>query len=411
MAVLMATLTGLSVESSILIAGGLTAIYTIKGGFEAVIWTDVIQTVILLFGALVVIAVIIWNLPGGLAEIVGAAAAAHKFSFFQDLDPATGTLEPIARGFSLTEKTVAMLVLVGLTQSISGKMSQESVQRWCSARSSREAVKSMVVLGVCSLPIWATFMFIGTSLWVYYQHFPDETSKAILGGSLKAEGILPHFIVTVLPPGLSGVVISAALAAAMSTLSSAINSGSMVVVNDLYRKYWVKACDGAHYLRAGRVASLLVSVLMVGGAFGFHFSTTKTLNEFTIIITAILGGGIAGMFLFGMLTRRGDARAVLAGIGATVLFTIYALFMQYGMVPRLFDPYYTAIHRQFRDGDRLLHRLRDLPAPAARPLEPHRLGSRSTAPQACPRDAVGRCRKFFDPPQRSASVKFIQVKK
>lgn len=343
MAVLMATIIGLSVEASLLIAGGITAIYTIKGGFEAVIWTDVIQTFVLLLGAIVILGVIFWNLPGGVGTILSEGMAAGKFSLVHDLNPTTGAFEPIATGFSLTEKTITMLILVGLTQYIAGKLNQESVQRWCSARSSTEAVKSMVWLGVCSLPIWATFFFIGTSLWVYYQHFPDETSQAILTGSTKAEGILPHFIVTMLPPGLSGVVISAALAAAMSTLSSSINSASMVMVHDLYKKYWGKNRDDRHYLNAGWLASLIVSVLMVGGAFLFHFSDTKTLNEFTIVITAILGGGIAGMFLFGMLSRRGDARAVLTGITCTVVFTIYALLMQYGVLPRLFDPYYTAI--------------------------------------------------------------------
>lgn len=343
MAVLMAALTGVSIEWSILIAGGITAVYTAKGGFEAVIWTDVIQTIVLILGAVMIFAVIVWNIPGGIFEIVREAMAAGKLSIFSDLNTTTGEIEPIATGFSFQEKTVTMLILVGLTQYIAGKLNQESVQRWCSSRSVREASKSMVVLGACALPIWAGFMFIGTSLWVYYRHFPDEVSQAIEAGSLKAEGILPHFIVTVLPPGLSGVVIAAALAAAMSTLSSAINSGSMVIVHDLYKKYFVKNRDDAHYLRAGRTASLFVSLLMVGGAFVFHFSNTKTLNEFTIIITAILGGGIAGMFLFGMLSRRGDARAVLTGIAFTILFTIYALLMQYDVVPRLFDPYYTAI--------------------------------------------------------------------
>jgi SSS family solute:Na+ symporter len=343
MAVLVASLTGIRVELSIFIAGGVTAIYTVKGGFVAVIWTDVVQTFVLILGAVAIIGVIIWHIPGGLETIVTEASAAGKFSFIKDLDITTGTLVPIAKGISLTEKTVTMLILVGLTQYIAGKLNQESVQRWCSSRSAREAKKSMVVLGVCSLPIWAAFLFIGTALWVYYRHFPDAVAQAILDGSSKAEGILPYFIVTGLPPGLAGVVIAAALAAAMSTLSSAINSGSMVMVHDLYKKYFAPERTDRHYLWAGRLASLLISILMVGGAFIFHLSSTKTLSDFTIIITAILGGGIAGMFLFGMLSRRGDARAVLTGILATLSVTTYALLMQYGFVPRLFDPYYTSI--------------------------------------------------------------------
>jgi SSS family solute:Na+ symporter len=342
MAVLMATLTGLSVEWSILIASGITALYTVKGGFGAVIWTDVIQTVILVMGAVVIVGIIVYHVPGGLGEIFQAALAADKLSF-KDLNPATGLLEPIASGVSLKEKTGTMLILVGFTQYLAGKLNQESVQRWCSSRSSREASKSMVVLGAGSLPIWAVFMFIGTSLWVYYQHFPDDVARGILDGTLKAEGILPHFILTALPPGLSGLVISAALAAAMSTLSSAINSGGMVLVQDLYKKHWVKTRDDRHYLFIGRLSSLVISGLMIGGAFVFHFAASKTLNDFTIIITALLGGGIAGTFLLGMLSRRGDARAVMIGIGATLIFTLYAILMQFGVLPRTFDPYYTAI--------------------------------------------------------------------
>lgn len=103
MAVLMSALTGLSVEWSILIAGGVTALYTVKGGFEAVIWTDVIQTFVLILGAIVIIAVIICNVPGGLGEILREALAADKFSI-KDLNPVTGALEPIATGFSFTER-------------------------------------------------------------------------------------------------------------------------------------------------------------------------------------------------------------------------------------------------------------------------------------------------------------------
>jgi SSS family solute:Na+ symporter len=342
LAVLLAPMTGLSVEWCILLSGGVTAVYTIKGGYEAVVWTDVIQTVILVLGAVVCIWVVTAALPGGLAQIWTEAMAAGKLSFM-DLNTATGRLEPCGVGFSLSEKTMTMLFLVGFAQYVAGKLDQTTVQRWCSARSAREARKSMLVLGIGSLPIWAVFMFLGTCLWVYFQHFPTGVSQAVLAGTRKAEEILPFFIMTTLPPGLAGLVIAAALAAAMSTLSSCVNAAGMVWVNDLYRLYIAPGRADAHYLRAGRLASLVVSVFMVGGAYLCYRSDAKTIMEFGIIVTALFGGGITGAFLFGMLTRLGDARAVLAGIGATVLFTLYALLMEFRVLPRTFNPYYTSI--------------------------------------------------------------------
>ncbi|OAM88090.1 sodium/solute symporter [Termitidicoccus mucosus] len=341
-AVLMSAMIGLGIPQCILIAGGVTAIYTIKGGFEAVIWTDVIQTLILVTGSVVILSLIIYNIPGGLGQLITEASASGKLSL-RDLNPATGLLDPTGAGFSLSEKTATMLILVGFTQYLAGKLNQESVQRWCSSRSAREARKSMLVLGLASLPIWAIFMFIGTGLWVYYRHFPDPVAAEILAGTQKAELILPHFIVTVMPVGLVGLVISSALAAAMSALSSAINSASMVMVNDIYRAHMAKGRGESHYLRAGRLASLLVSLVMIAGAYLFHISDAKTLTDLNIVVTAIVGGGISGAFLLGMLTRRGDARAVLTGIAVTLAFSLYALLMQFNILPRAFDPYYTSI--------------------------------------------------------------------
>ncbi len=340
-ALLMATLTGIRLEWCLLTAGGITAVYTVKGGFTAVIWTDVAQTVILVIGAITSVYFIVDAVPGGLAQIWTEASAAGKLSF-GDLNTQTGQIEPLTTGFSLSEKTGLMLVLVGFMSALSGKLNQESVQRWCSAKSAKEATKSMYVLGLGSLPIWACFMFIGTCLWVYYQHSPSEISTAILAGKRKAEEIFPHFITTAMPPGFCGLLIAAALAAAMSTLSSAINCASMVVVQDIYG-FFVKGRDSRHYFRVGITSSLIISILMIGGAWLFHISDTKTLTDFNIIVTTLLGGGTAGAFLLGMFTRRGDVRAVTAGIVAALIFTVYAMLAQFGTVPKVIDTYYSAI--------------------------------------------------------------------
>ena len=346
LAVLLSSITGFSTPYCILLAAGTTAAYTVKGGFEAVVWTDVIQMIILSLGACACIATIFYALPGGLSQILSEASAAGKLSFL-DLNPATGQLEPIPFAFSLTEKTTLMLILVGMSQFISGQLDQDSVQRWCSAKSTREARKSMVVLGFGALPIWAGFMLLGTCLWVYYQHFPSDVSSSILAGNRKAEDILPHFIVTVLPVGVCGLVASAALAAAMASLSSSISSSGMVLVNDLYRTYLARDRDDVHYVGVARASSLGLAVMMAGGAWAIYSSNAKTIMELTIILLALVGGGISGAFLFGLFTRRGDARCVLFGIGFTALFTAYSVAAQAGWVQGVFSPYYTSILSNF----------------------------------------------------------------
>lgn len=342
LAVLLASLTGLTTPACILIATGATALYTVKGGFAAVVWTDVLQTIVLMVGAVACVAVIVHALPGGLAQVFGEALAAGKLSF-QDLNVETGQFEAVRAGFSLTDKTALMLVLVGAAQYIAGQLDQDTVQRWCSAKSAREARRSMVVLGCGALPIWTTFMFLGTCLWVYFRHFPSEVSTAVLAGTRKAEDILPHFIVTVLPPGLAGLVIAAALAAAMGALSSSINASGMVWVNDIHRLYLAPGRTDAHYLRAGRLASLVMGVLMAAGAWLLYHASAATMMEMSIVLLALVGGGISGAFLFGILTRSGDARSVLAGIIATVAFTGYSALAQAKVVPAFFHSYYTSI--------------------------------------------------------------------
>jgi SSS family solute:Na+ symporter len=342
LAVLLSTMTQLPVLACIALSAGVTAVYTIKGGFEAVVWTDVIQTIVLLLGATACVMFIVHALPGGLGQVLSEAWAANKLSL-RDLNPVTGQLEAVRLGFSLSEKTALMLVLVGTANYLAGQLDQDSVQRWCSARSAKEARKAMFVLGFGAIPIWAGFMFLGTCLWTYYQHFPSDVSTAILAGTRKAEDILPHFIVTVLPHGLAGLVISAALAAAMASLSSCINSASMVWVKDVYRPYLRAGKPDAHYLHVSRMGSLAIVLLMCGGAWLFYTASTKTILDFILIMSALLGGGVSAAFLFGMFTRLGDARAVLAGIVATAAFSAYALLVTLGALPRIIDGYYISI--------------------------------------------------------------------
>lgn len=323
LSLLLSEITGWSFYGSLLAIVGFTAVYTIKGGFKAVIWTDVIQTFVLILAAFACIGFIIANVPGGLSTIFSDAIAHNKLSFLHDYDPGTATLVPVKSGFSLSEKTALMLILAGFIQYLGGQLNQESVQRWCSAKSAKEAKKSVYFMGIGCIPIWAFFQFLGTAIFVFFLYHPDGVASDIAGGVRKAEEIMPYFITQYLPVGLKGLTIAGALAAAMSTLSSCINATSMVIVRDFYKKIRVSETDERHDLKLARLLSVFVALLMIGGSVAIYLADTMTLTDLMITLTAIISSGVPGVFLAGMFTRRATLAGSWAGLFASLFFVVW----------------------------------------------------------------------------------------
>ncbi|HEX5788364.1 MAG TPA: sodium:solute symporter [Woeseiaceae bacterium] len=338
-------MTGLAPVHCIVVSGVFVAFYTVVGGFRAVIWTDVIQTIVLLAGGVVCLAVIVGQLPGGLAQIFAVGIAEGKFAAAELVD---GRLNPVGWDLSLSEKTVTMMLLLGLVTWLTEYSSNQNViQRYCASASAREARKAMLVCVGVSVPTWAFFMFLGTSLFVFFQVYPSVEAGEILTGVRKAEQILPYFVIHHLPAGITGLLIAAALAAAMSSLDSSINAISTVGIVDIYRRHLAPARPDAHYLRVAWGIAAAAAVAMIGGAVLLAESDTKTLQDTGAILTSLLGGGLLGLYLLGFLTRRGDARAAGLGIVATLLFTGWTLASSYAILPVAltfpFDLYYTGI--------------------------------------------------------------------
>lgn len=338
-------MTGLSPTNCILVSGAFVAAYTVVGGIKAVIWTDVIQTGVLLLGGMLCLGVIVQHLPGGLEQILSVGAAEGKFAVAELVD---GELQPVSWGLSLSEKTVTMMLLLGLATWLTEYSSNQNViQRYCASESSREARKAMLVCAGASVPVWFFFMFLGTSLFVFFQVFPSVEAGEMLVGIRKAEQVLPYFIIHYLPPGITGLLIAAALAAAMSSLDSSINAISTVGIVDIYRRHCVTGRSDTHYLRVAWVFAAAAAVLMMGGAVVLAESETKTLQDTGSILTSLLGGGLLGLYLLGFLTRRGDARAVGIGIIATMSFTAWTLLSSAGSLPATisfpFDLYFTGL--------------------------------------------------------------------
>lgn len=315
-------LTGLPPEASIVAAGIFVAAYTAVGGLAAVIWTDVAQTLVLTMGGAACLAIVAWKVPGGLFEVLGSAWAGGKLGF-SDLGPG-GTLQPTGLGLSLTSKSSAMMLVVGLSHWLAEYATNQNViQRYCAAASIRDARRALWVGCLWAIPLWTGFQFLGTALWVFYQHFPSPTATAILAGQISAERIVPHFVVTQLPVGLMGLVLAGVLAAAMSSLDSSLNAISTVAIIDVYRRHISKDRGDAHDLQVARAVSWLASAGMIAGALMLLHARSRTLQDTTTTLLALTSGGLLGLYLLGFLTRRGDGRSAGVAIGATLIFSLY----------------------------------------------------------------------------------------
>ena len=309
-------LTGASIETVIIIAGVFVAVYTIVGGIDAVIWTDVIQAIVLIGGGIVCFTLIVWDLPGGLSQIIDIGTANEKFSL--------GSFD-----FDFAERTFWTVSILGIVNWLTIYASDQNlVQRYAAAKSMREARKATAIYSAIALPMWAFFFLIGTSLFVYYLQFPDQTVTG-----LEVDQVLPHFILTRVPAGVAGLVVAAIMAAAMSSLDSGVNSISTVVVVDILKPYLRKGRDDRYYLRAARLIGIAVAVLMITGAITFSRLPKESMNDVSLIVTSVFGGCVMGLFMLGFFTRRVDGRSATIAIGLAIMFNIYLALCLAGRIP------------------------------------------------------------------------------
>jgi SSS family solute:Na+ symporter len=310
-------LTGAPIEWVIIGAGLFIAFYTIAGGIEAVIWTDVIQAVILVLGGVGCFFLIALDLPGGFGQIIEIGAAHDKFSL--------GSFD-----WNLHERTfwtVAILGIVNWLMIYSGD--QNMVQRYAAARSMREARKATAIYSAIALPMWIMFFFVGTSLFVYYMTFPDPNVA-----DLAADQVLPYFILTKVPTGVAGIVIAAVLAAAMSSLDSGINAISTVSVIDLMKPYLAKNRDDRYYLRTARIIAGLVTIIIILGAIVFSRIEKESMNDVSLIVTSLFGGCLMGLFVLGFFSRKVDGLSATLAMTVAVLFNIYIGLGLMDILPR-----------------------------------------------------------------------------
>ncbi len=321
MALPISILLGWDIRVIIVITGVSVTLYTFMGGLAAVIWTDAVQTVVLIVGALVCAAIMIFSLPGGIPQLFEIASEENKFSL--------GSYGP-----SLIESTFWVTLVYGLVINLQNfGIDQNYVQRYLASRSDSEARKSVWFGGLMYVPVSAMFFLIGTALFAYYRVY-SEGLPARFAEPGQADSVFPWFIVSVLPTGVSGLLIAAIFAAAMSTVSTSLNSSATILFNDFYRRYIRPDTTEAQSMVVVRGTTLVWGALGTGIALAM-IEVASALDAWWTL-AGIFGGGMLGLFLLGFLSPRTDGRAALIGVGAGVIVILWmTLSPGWGWLPSL----------------------------------------------------------------------------
>lgn len=300
--------TGLPLWFTILCTGLLTTFYTAIGGMRAVIWTDLMQLIVLFGGQLIIMITAILHVPGGLGQVVEVARDHGKFSLSLSLDP--------------TVRLTLWGLLIGsvFMHLVQMATDQVSVQRYLTAKSLREAQRGLWLKLWLVLPVTAVFYGTGVVLFAFYQVHGDPLAS---GQIRKVDQILPYFAVTELPAGFPGVFIAAIYAASMSTVSAGINSLTSATLIDFYQRLWPKAdFSEASQLRLAKRMTIVYGALVI--VLAFLVQHLGTLLEASNVVIGLVGGPLLGLFLLGILVKRTTARGALVGwiAGVVVLLPI-----------------------------------------------------------------------------------------
>lgn len=301
-------LTGWSIPVLILLTGFVVIVYTLYGGMEAVIWTDVVQSIVFIVGALSCVGVLLAGMPKGPGQLFEIAIDHRKFDL--------GSM-----ALNLSEPTLWVVLFYGLFINLQNfGIDQSYVQRYHTARSTRDAAHSVWLGALLYLPISAVFFFIGTGLFAFYAARP-ELLPATVDPVGRPDTVFPHFIVAQLPVGFTGLLIASVFAAAQSTVSSSLNCSATLVLCDLYRRHVRPEADGSQAMRILRVSTLVFGI--AGTAAAFAMMRIKSALDVWWEYAGIFSGGMLGLFLLGFICRRARSAPAALGVASGVLVILW----------------------------------------------------------------------------------------
>jgi SSS family solute:Na+ symporter len=335
MALSLQALTGFSMQSIMIVMGLCIIVYTVLGGMEAVIWTEVVQGMIKTLGALLILYLVIKQIPGGFTKVIEIAKADNKFSLG-------------SASVNFTQPTFWVVLLYGFFINLNNfGMDQNYVQRYHTAASEKQAARSVWLCVVMYIPVSLLFVLIGTSLYSFYQTQPDlidpvklklaaeklglsATSAQLqnLAATFKpadyADKVLPYFMVTKVPTGLLGLLVAAILSAAMSTISSNMNASATVFTMDIYKKYFKPDVTDKQQLFSLHLATVVFG--LIGLSAGLAMIGAKSLLDTWWKLSGIFAGGMLGLFLLGLISKQTKNAAAVT---ATIIGVLVILWMTF----------------------------------------------------------------------------------
>jgi solute:Na+ symporter, SSS family len=336
--------TPLTPQQSVLLMGVLSIIYCTMGGIEAVIWTDTIQTVVLLGGGLLALILLIGGTDGGLAGTMLAAQNADK-------------LRIANFHWDVTDAQLALWIVVigALGQNISSYTADQAVvQRYMTTKDQKLAARSIWTNAVMTIPATLLFFGIGTALFAFYHSHPEK-----LDATITTDQIFPLFIANEMPIGVAGLIVAGIFSAAQSTVSTSMNSTATTIVTDFMRPF--HACSTERgYLNAARAITCVMGI--VGTLLGLIFvdPEIKSLFDTFIKVIGLFMGVLGGLFVLGVLTRKANAFGALTGafVGAMVMFLLWKftnvngyLYTVSGIVTCVVAGYVASVVRGGQDRD------------------------------------------------------------
>lgn len=334
----------------IAITGVVVIVYSTLGGIVAVIWADATQAVILTGGALLALVLIVYQLPGGIGDVwqVAAAHNPHKFSL--------GSWSPTQWSGS----AVWLVLLYGLFDNLRNfGIDQNYIQRYI-ATQPRDAAWSVWLGALLYIPVSALFLLIGTALFAFYQQHPEDrrevetlvrhqqahasseggapataptaSSEARATGAANepvklGDRVFPHFIAKYLPPGVKGILIAAIFAAAMSTVSTSLNSSATICLSDFYLRLWYPTATDQQQLLVLRTCTVVLGIAATAGAWQLVALRESALENWWTL-SSVLGAGILGLFLLGRLRSSATSGHAAAALIAGLLAVAWLIFGQ-----------------------------------------------------------------------------------
>lgn len=307
---LLTSFVDVDIKTLILIIGIMTIAYTLMGGMEAVIWTDVMQSIIMIGGLLFSAYILTTEVFAEPDFLIQEAFDKNKFSLGDT-------------SFSLSSRTIWVMIIYGVTENIRNLMADQNyTQKYSSVATEKKAKKSVWVAMLIYLPLTAIFLYIGTAMFAFYSGSGNILDPSIV----KGDEVFPFFIATELPTGLKGLIIAAILAASMSTVDSALNSSATVLYLDYFKRYFRPNASEKSSLGFLRFTTIAWGLL--GIAFALLLINAQSALDIWWQISGIFGGGILGLFLLALFNVKLTPAQGIISVVFSILIIVWGTFMR-----------------------------------------------------------------------------------